>query len=64
MIFTTPIIAQKFYNSNIGAAVKEKDGVLWTDEKIKASFNNGNGTLKDFKNYINNNKKYAYFVEV
>lgn len=54
----------KFYGGDIAAAVKEKDGILWTNENIKAAFNNGNGTIKNLKNYINNNKKYAFFVEV
>ena len=54
----------RFYNGSLNEAVKNKGGVLWTDEKIKVAFNCGNGTKKDLKNYINNNKKYCYFVEV
>jgi hypothetical protein len=54
----------RFYNGNLNAAVKEKDGILWTDEKIKAAFNGGNGSEKDLKNHIENNKKYAFFVRV
>lgn len=55
---------KKYYNNDLTATVKEKDGILWTDEKIKNTFNNGNGTIKDLKNHINNNKKYAFFVNV
>ena len=55
---------KRFYNGNLKEAVKNKDGILWTDEKIKAAFNNGNGTKKHLKNHIENNKKYCYFVEV
>lgn len=54
----------KFYGGNLKAAILKKDGILWTNEKIKAAFNNSNGTIKDLKNHISNNKKYAYFVEV
>lgn len=54
----------KYYGGNSAAAKEAKDGILWTDENIKAAFNNGNGSTKDLKNYISNNKKYAYFVEV
>lgn len=54
----------RFYNGNLKEAVKNKDGILWTSEKIKSAFNNGNGTEKHLKNHIENNKKYAYFVEV
>ena len=55
---------KKFYNSNLDEAIKNKDGILWTDEKIKSAFQNGDGTIKDLKNHISNNKKYAYFMEV
>jgi hypothetical protein len=54
----------RFYNGDLQEAVKNKDGILWTDEKIKLAFNNGNGTKKHLKNCIENNKKYAFFVEV
>jgi hypothetical protein len=54
----------KFYGGDLAAAVKEKDGILWTGEKARAAFQNGNGTLKDLKKHIKNNKKYAFFVEV
>ena len=54
----------KFYGGNSAAAKKAKDGVLWTPEKIKAAFNNGNGTIEDFKRYMNDNKKTAWFLEV
>ena len=52
------------YSGDLKAAIKDNAGILWTDEKIKAAFNFGSGTVKDLKRYINNNKKYAYFVEV
>ena len=55
---------KKFYNGDLAAAVKKKDGILWDEKRIKAAFNNGNGTQKDLKRYIKHNKKYAYFVEV
>ena len=54
----------KFYNGDIKTAIKNKDGILHTNEHIKNAFNCGNGTTKDQKNYIENNKKYVYFVEV
>jgi hypothetical protein len=55
---------KKFYNNNLQAAIDEKDGILWDDNRIKQAFNFGQGTKKDLQNHINNNKKYAYFVEV
>ena len=54
----------KFYSGDLKTAINDGAGILWTDEKIKAAFSFGNGTIKDLKNYINNNKKYVYFVEV
>ena len=54
----------RFYNGNLNAAVKERDGILWTDEKIKAAFKNGNGTKTDLKNHIQNNRPFAHFVSI
>lgn len=54
----------RFYNGDVNEAVKNMDGNLWTDEKIKGAFNFGNGTKKHLKKYIENNKNYAYFIEV
>ena len=34
---------------------------VWDMERIKKAFNNGNGSISDFKKYVNNNKSLAYF---
>ena len=34
---------------------------IWDMERIAGAFNNGRGTLKDFKTYMENNKQCAYF---
>lgn len=54
----------EFYGGDLTAAVKEKDGILWTNEKISGAFNFGAGTKKHFNNYMKNNKNFCYFVEV
>ena len=36
---------------------------VWDSDRIKRAFNFGNGTLKDFKNYMENNKNYCLFME-
>lgn len=54
----------KFYNGKLKDAVKAKDGILWTSEKIKNAFNNGNGNKTDLKKHIDSNKNFAYFVEI
>ena len=38
--------------------------ITWTPERIKGAFNNGNGTKKDLKKYMDNNKALCYFMEV
>lgn len=55
---------EKIYNGNLKECIKQKDGILWTPNRIKNAFSLGNGTEKDLKEYINNNKKYCYFVNV
>ena len=37
---------------------------VWTMERITRAFNNGNGTLKDFKTFMENNKQYVYFIVI
>lgn len=55
---------EKFYNGDLKKCIIEKDGMLWTDERIKGAFNFGKGTKKDLKEYMKDNQKYAYFVEI
>ena len=52
----------KFYGGNVKKAVAEKDGILWTPQRISVAFSGGHGTEKDLKEYMKNNKMYAYFV--
>lgn len=37
---------------------------IWTEEAIKKAFNFGNGTMKHFKNYMDNNKKHCIFEKI
>lgn len=53
-----------FYNENLEECIKEKDGIDWTQERIQAAFNGGNGRDKDLKRYMNDNEQYSYFVTV
>ena len=55
---------KRFYGGDLNAAVKEKDGFLWTNERIKKAFSHGSGTASDLKKYTKNNANSAYFVEV
>ena len=38
--------------------------IEWTPERIKSAFNFGNGTEKDLKRYMNDNKNNCLFLEV
>lgn len=53
-----------FYGGNLQECLQERDGVDWMPERIKAAFNGGNGTQKDLGRYMEDNKKYAYFVMI
>lgn len=55
---------KRFYGGHLKECIRQKDGLLWTPGRIKAAFNNGNGTKEDLKRYINDNKQFAYFVNV
>lgn len=55
---------KEIYNNDIAEAIKQRDGMFWTDEAIKGAFRRGNGTQADLKNYIGRNKKYCIFVDV
>lgn len=51
----------KYYNGNVKEAAKEKDGVVFDDEKVKNAFSDGwNG----FFRYVNDNKQYCYFIKL
>ena len=49
---------------NINDGIEKGFYNIWNDERIKKAFNFGNGTIKDFNNYMNDNKKYCYFKQI
>lgn len=53
-----------FYNNSVKEVIKQKDGVIFDDYTIKKGFNNGNGTVKDLKRYIKDNKQYCYYFDL
>lgn len=55
---------REVYNGNLDECIKKRDGVEWTEERIKRAFNYGNGTEFDLKRYIDDNSEYAYFVTI
>ncbi len=55
---------KEYYNNDIAEAIKQMDGIFWTDERIKWAFKQGGGTESDLKAYMENNKKYCIFVNL
>lgn len=49
---------------SIERAIKEGYYTEWNEKNIKEGFNFGNGTIKDFKNYMNNNKNICVYKEI
>lgn len=37
---------------------------IWNNDRIKGAFNFGNGSMKHFKEYMQNNKSYADFYKL
>lgn len=55
---------KKFYNGNISSLIECKDGLIYDDKRIKKAFKRGNGTISDFKRYLNNNKRFCYYYDL
>lgn len=53
---------EKFGNAE--EAIKEGYFIEWNDKSIKEAFNNGNGTMNHFKNYMTNNKATCIYKEI
>lgn len=56
------------YGLNIQEAIRkaDDDGLYseWDEERIKNAFNYGHGTMYDFKNYMNSNKRFCVYKKV
>lgn len=56
------------YGLKINEAIikADYDGLYsdWDEERIKNAFNNGHGTMHDFKNYMNSNKRFCVYKDV
>ena len=53
----------RHYHNNPAEMVKAGDGIVWTADKIRSAFNFGNGTEKDLRRYIENNKCFCAFYD-
>lgn len=54
----------KYYDNDLDLCIRCKDGVIWNKYKIQKAFKLGKGKISDFKNYMNNNKKYCYYYDL
>lgn len=52
------------YNGDISLCIGCKDGLVFDEKMIKNAFNFGNGTILDFKKYLNDNKKFCYYYDL
>lgn len=56
------------YNNDLQRVLCEyennNDFIVWTAERVKSAFNFGNGTEKDLKKHIANNKCYCIFYDL
>ena len=55
---------REFYNNNIQKIIEEKDGIIFNDYTIKQTFKNGHGTVKDLKQFIENNRAYCHYYDL
>lgn len=53
---------RKEYNNNIKQALLNRDYLVWDKDRIKHAFNFGNGTEKDLKRYVKDNRQYCIFI--
>lgn len=59
------IEVNKSYIKQFGTAeraIAEGYCIDWTPERIVSAFNFGNGTMKDLKRYMNDNKGICIFI--
>lgn len=52
------------YNGKYQPMIDAEDGVIFDDERIRHAFAFGNGTTKDMKRYMNDNRNYARFYDL
>lgn len=52
------------YAGNFSAMIAAGDGIIYDDERIRHAFNFGNGTPTDFRQYVENNRKYSRYYDL
>lgn len=52
------------FNGNIQKCIDDGYFFEWTANRIKNTFNFGKGTIRNLKEYMQNNKRYCIFLQV
>lgn len=55
---------KEIYGGSYEKMIEAKDGVLFTEEVVKSTFNFGNGTEKDLKKHIENNRCFCRYFDL
>ena len=62
LVYEIPKRAVKNLGS-VEKAIKNGYFVSWDDNRIKNAFNDGNGTINDFRRYVINNKQFCHYID-
>ena len=55
---------RKEYDGNAKRMIAAGDALIFDDERIKRAFNFGNGTEKDMRRHIENNRKFCRYYDL
>lgn len=55
---------ERAYNNDYVQAIRNVDGVLFDDNKIKKVFRHGFGIKSDLMNYIKNNRQFCKYYDL
>ena len=55
---------RKEYGGDFAAMIQSRDGLIYDDELIRRGFRFGAGTVADFRQYVENNRKYCRYYDL
>lgn len=55
---------RKEYGGDAKRMIAAGDALIFDEDRVKSAFNFGNGTEKDLRRYIANNRKYMRFYDL
>lgn len=54
---------RKEYGGDFAAMIQSRDGLIYDEELIRRGFRFGAGTVADFRQYVENNRKYCRYYD-